>query len=94
MKTAAKTAFLSINKSRVKSLAEKGGKRASLVLKLSERQDQLIFTARIGNTVANDALASLGVVLLIRHLGNVGAAVSAAIVTVAVLIKEREIVLK
>jgi len=84
--SATETAFLSINKTRMKTLAEKGTKRAKLVLALSDRYEKLISTILICNNVVNIAIASLGTVLFIELFGNIGAAVSTAVVTVAVLI--------
>ncbi|MBR3893863.1 MAG: HlyC/CorC family transporter [Clostridia bacterium] len=84
--SATETAFLSINKTRMKTLVEKGNKRAKLVLALSDQYDKLISTILICNNIVNIAIASLGTVLFIGLLGNVGAAVSTAVVTVAVLI--------
>ncbi len=85
--SATETAFSSMNKTRLKTMAEKGNKRATLALKLEENYDRLISTILIGNNIVNIALASLGTVLFIKLLGEAnGASVSTAVVTVAVLI--------
>lgn len=84
--SATETAFLSMNKTRVKALAEKGSKKAKLALKLSENYDKLISTILIGNNIVNITLASLGTVLFVSLLGDVGATVSTAVITVTVLI--------
>lgn len=84
--SATETAFSSLNKTRLKSYAEKGNHRAELALKLSEQYDRLISTILIGNNVVNIALASLGTVLFVRYLGNMGASVSTIVITVVVLI--------
>lgn len=84
--SATETAFLSMNKTRVKALAEKGNKKAKLAFKLSDNYDKLISTILIGNNIVNIMLASLGTVLFVAILGDVGATVSTAVITVTVLI--------
>lgn len=46
--SATETAFSSLNRIRMKNMAEKGSKRAKLVLKLSENYDSLLSTILIG----------------------------------------------
>lgn len=84
--SATETAFLSINKTRVKTLAEKGNRRAALVLKLDDRYDRLISTILIGNNIVNIALASMGTILFVHFWGDIGATISTAVITVTVLI--------
>ena len=59
---------------RLKTLAEKGNKRAALVCKLLERYDRLLSTILIGNNIVNIAAASIGTVLFVKHYGDAGAA--------------------
>ncbi|MBR3999537.1 MAG: HlyC/CorC family transporter, partial [Clostridia bacterium] len=73
-------------KTRMKTLAEKGNKRAVLALELSEKYDKLISTILIGNNIVNILLSSLGTVLFVKLLGDIGATVSTAVITVVVLI--------
>ena len=86
--SATETAFSSLNKTRLKALAEKGNKRAELTLSLSERYDKLISTILIGNNIVNIAVASIGTLLFVKILNDndLGATVSTAVVTVVVLI--------
>ncbi len=84
--SATETAFSSMNKTRIRTLADKGNKRAALTLRLSENYDKLISTVLIGNNIVNILLASLGAVVFVRMLGDIGATVSTAVITVAVLI--------
>ncbi len=84
--SATETAFSSLNKTRVKTLAEKGSKRARLTLSLSEQYVKLISTILIGNNIVNIALASIGTVYFISLFGDNGATISTAVITVAVLI--------
>ena len=86
--SATETAFSSLNKTRLKTLCEKGNrqKRAKLAYSLSEQYDRLITAILIGNNIVNIAGASVGTVLFVSLLGDIGATVSTAVVTVAVLI--------
>jgi CBS domain containing-hemolysin-like protein len=84
--SATETAFSSLNKTRLKTIVEKGNKRADLALRLSERYDRLISTVLIGNNIVNIALASLGTVLFTYYYKDLGATISTAVITVIVLI--------
>lgn len=85
--SATETAFSSLNRIRVKNMAEKGNQRAELVLKLSERYDNLLSTILIGNNIVNIMMASVSTVLFVRLIGSdAGASVSTAVSTVVVLI--------
>ncbi|MBE6887293.1 MAG: HlyC/CorC family transporter [Ruminococcaceae bacterium] len=85
--SATETAFSSLNRIRVKNMAEKGNKKAQLVLKLSENFDNMLSTILIGNNVVNILSASLATVLFVNWLGNeAGPSVSTAVTTVVVLI--------
>ena len=87
--SATETAFSSFNKTRLKTLAEKGNKKAKLALKLEERYDRLLSTILIGNNIVNIALASLGTLFFVHLCGgdqDLGATLSTVVITVAVLI--------
>lgn len=84
--SATETAFSSFNKTRLKTLQEKGSKRASLVLKLSENYDKLLSTLLIGNNIVNILVASLGTVMFVKMYGDVGATISTVVITIVVLI--------
>ena len=85
--SATETAFSSLNRTRIKVLAEEGNKRAKLALELSDKYDKLLSTILIGNNIVNIALSSIATVLCIHLLGEAsGATVATVAVTVAVLI--------
>ena len=83
--SATETAFLAASKTRLKLLSEKS-KKARLALRLSEDYDRLISTILIGNNLVNIAIASLGTVLFVGLIGDIGATVSTAVITILVLI--------
>lgn len=85
--SATETAFSCANKTRLRALAEKGNKKAELAVNLADKYDRLISTILIGNNIVNILLASIGTLLFVEELQmQNGAAISTAVVTVAVLI--------
>ena len=84
--SATETAFSTLNKTRIKTLAESGDKKAEKTLALSENYDKLISTILIGNNIVKIALASVGTVLFVKLYGDIGATISTAVITVVVLI--------
>ncbi len=87
--SATETAFSTFNRIRVKNMAEKGNKRAALVLRLSENYDSLISTILIGNNIVNILGASLGTLFftgLIVGNADLAATLSTVVITLVVLI--------
>ena len=83
--SATETAFSSLNKTRLKVLADDGDKKAARALDLAENYDKLIFTILIGNNIVNIATASIGTMLFIGIYGDIGATISTIVVTIVVL---------
>lgn len=85
--SATETAFSTLNQIRVKNMAEKGNKRAALVLKIVNDFDTMLSTILIGNNLVNILLSSVATVVFLRLLGEqTGTSVSTAFCTVIVLI--------
>ncbi len=93
--SATETAFSTLNKTKLKTLAEKGNKRATRTLALAERYDRLISTILIGNNVVNILLSSIATVTVIElcttwqsedFAANYGTTIATAAATVVVLI--------
>ncbi|MDY3032212.1 MAG: hemolysin family protein [Clostridia bacterium] len=84
--SASETAFFSLNKIRIKSMAANGNKRAELVMKLAENYDKLLSSILIGNNIVNIASSAIATVLFVRLLGDKGVSVSTAVMTILVLI--------
>lgn len=85
--SATETAFSSLNRIRVKNMAERGNKRAKLVLDLLENFDSLLSTILIGNNIVNIACASVATMFFVNLLGaEQGPSVSTIVITIAVLI--------
>lgn len=85
--SATETAFFSMNKIRMKSLASDGNKRAKKVLGLAEDMDRLLSAILIGNNIVNIATTAIATVLFIELLNdsNLGSTVSTVVTTVVVL---------
>ncbi len=85
--SATETAFSSLNRIRIKTMAEKGNKKAALVGSLSDQYDSMLSTILIGNNIVNIACSSLATVLFMKWMGeDLGPSVSTIVVTVVVLI--------
>lgn len=84
--SATETAFLSMNMTRMRTMAENGNRRAKLTCELEAKYDKLISTLLIGNNIVNIGLASIGTVVFVHICGDIGATISTAVCTVAVLI--------
>ena len=84
--SASETAFSALNRTRLKSMADKGNKRGEATLALSERYDDLLSTLLVGNNIVNIALASIGTVFFVAMMGDNGVSVSTAVITIVVLI--------
>ena len=85
--SATETAFSSLNKTRLKAMAEKGNKRAELTLSLAENYDKLISTILVGNNIVNIACASISTMLFVELINaQSGPAVSTIVITIVVLI--------
>ncbi len=87
--SATETAFSTMNKTRMKTLAEKGNRRAKTAVALVEKYDRLITTILIGNNIVNILLSSIATIFFITLLNNnqqTGSTVSTIVSTVLVLI--------
>lgn len=86
--SASETAFTTINRIRLKTLAEDGDAGAKLVLKVSENYDKMLTTILIGNNIVNIASASMATLMFAALLADqdLGASVSTAVMTIVVLI--------
>lgn len=84
--SASETAFSSLSRIRVKGMAEKGSKRANLVLVLYDNYDKLLSTILIGNNIVNIALTAIATVLFVSYFGNKGTTIATVVITLVVLI--------
>ena len=85
--SATETAFTSLNRIKMKNMANDDVKNAKLVLKLEDRYDKLLSTILIGNNIANIGMTAIATVMFVVLLGgSLGPTASTVVMTVAVLI--------
>ena len=68
--SATETAFSTINKTRLRTLADKGDKKAERVLTLAEKYDTLLSTILVGNNIVNITLSSVATIFFIDIIFN------------------------
>ena len=83
--SASETAYTSLNRARLKAMANNGSRRAERALALSEDYDRLLSGILVGNNIVNILSASLATVLFVRLVGGAGVSLSTAVMTVVVL---------
>lgn len=80
------TAFLSINKIRLRNLQEEGEKKADLVLTMLENQSKLISTLLVGNNIVNIGSSALATKMATAAFGDVGVGIATGVMTFLVLV--------
>ncbi len=81
------TAFLSLNRLRLRHLAKQKGPQANLVQKLIDNTDQLITTILISNNFVNITISSLSAAAFYYFLGpKIGIMVSTFVMTILILV--------
>ncbi len=83
--SSAETALTTVNKIRIRSLAEEGSKRAKTVFKITDDSGKMLSAILIGNNIVNLSAASLTTSLAYRLGGSMVAVCNAAL-TVAILL--------
>ncbi|MFQ6860192.1 MAG: HlyC/CorC family transporter [Beduini sp.] len=84
--SASESALLSVNKIRMRTLAEDGDKRAKTVEKLLSNTNALLSTILVGNNLVNILATSLTTSIAIAIFGNSGIGIATAVVTILILI--------
>lgn len=84
--SSAETALMTVNKIRLRSLAESGDKRAEQVLLITEDSGKLLSAILIGNNIVNISASSVATVLATKLWGSAGAGIATGLLTVLILI--------
>lgn len=86
--SSSETAFLSVNKIRIRNLSSEGNQRAQLVEKLLEDSDRLFASILVGNNLVNILVSSLTTSFMITLFGNEGVYIAYAtgILTLLILV--------
>ena len=84
--SASESAFLSINKLRVRFLRNQKNKRAVRTWRLLNNKERLINTLLVGNNIVNIAISSILTVIAIDLFGNAGVGIATFVATLLLLI--------
>lgn len=84
--SSSETAFSSLNKIRLKSMAADGNKKAARTLELAEDSDKLLSSILIGNNIVNILSSALATILFVGWFGGIGVTLATVVMTVLVLI--------
>lgn len=84
--SAAETALTTVNKIRIRTMADEGHKRAIRVTKIIDQPGRMLGTILIGNNIVNLTASSLATVLGTRLWGNIGAGLATGALTIVILV--------
>lgn len=83
--SSAETSLTTVNKIRIRSLAEEGNKKAKLVVEMTEDSSKMLSAILIGNNIVNLSASSLTTTIA-YNLGGPAVAIATGIITVLILI--------
>ena len=84
--SSSETGMMSLNRYRLKHMAQTGHKGAKRVHRLLQRTDQLIGIILIGNNFVNIFASAIATVIAIRIWGDAGIAIATVLLTIVILI--------
>ncbi|MBR6897958.1 MAG: HlyC/CorC family transporter [Lachnospiraceae bacterium] len=84
--SSAETALTTVNKIKLRSLAESGNKRARTVLDITEDSGKMLSAILIGNNLVNISASSIATVMAVNIMGSAGAGVATGVLTFLLLI--------
>lgn len=84
--SSAETAFTTVNRIRIRALADEGNSRAAAVLKITEHMNKMLSAVLIGNNIVNISASALATSFTIRLIGSRAVGYSTGILTFLVLI--------
>ena len=84
--SSAETALTTVNRIRMRSLAEDGNSRAACVLKVTDDSGKMLSAILIGNNIVNLSASSIATSLALDLWGSVGAGIATGILTLLILI--------
>lgn len=84
--SSSETGLMSLNRYRLKHLAESGNRGARLAQKLLQRPDRLLGLILLGNNFVNILASAIATIIALRLLGQAGIAIATGLLTFVVLI--------
>ena len=92
--SASETAISSVNRIRLKNMAENGSRGAARALKILKKYDKALTTILIGNHIVNIATSSLATIMAIAIVGEQYGSVVATVATTLVVLVFGEVMPK
>ena len=83
--SSAETAFVSVNRIRLRALAEEGNKKAKQVLAILDDESKMLSAILIGNNLVNTCMASLATTIA-YNFGGAAVSIATFLITVLILI--------
>ncbi|MDO5346245.1 MAG: hemolysin family protein [Lachnospiraceae bacterium] len=84
--SSAETSMTTVNKIRIKTLADEGNKKAQTLLKIIDQSGKMLSTILVGNNIVNISASSLATTLAIHFFGNNAVGIVTGIMTLLILI--------
>ena len=84
--SSSETALTTVNKIRVRTLAESGMERAVVLSKVIEQQSKMLSAILIGNNIVNLSASSLLTTLTIKVFGNKAIGIATGVLTLLILV--------
>ena len=84
--SSAETAFTTVNRVRMKALADEGNSRAAAALTVLDNYSKMLSTILIGNNIVNLTASSLTTILATKTFGSYAVGIATGILTLAILI--------
>ena len=80
------TALISVNKIRIRHLADSGNKNAAILVKMLENPEQFLTAILIGNNIVNITASVLAADAALRSFGSSGIAIATGVMTLFILV--------
>lgn len=84
--SSAETSLITVNRIRMRTLAEDGNKKAKRVLQITDDSGKMLSAILIGNNIVNLSASSIATSLAIEFFGSVGAGIATGVLTILILI--------
>lgn len=84
--SSAETALTTVNRVRMKALADEGNQSAATVLKILDRYSKMLSTILVGNNIVNLTASSLTTTLAAKAFGSYAVGVATGILTLVILL--------
>lgn len=84
--SSAETALTTVNRVRMKALADEGNSHAATVLKILDQYSKMLSTILIGNNIVNLSASSLTTMLAVTAFGSYAAGIATGVLTLIILL--------